>query len=170
MDASKNTASCSFNVMVAAPTVTQATTAASDNPASLYGGAAAGAASLLVIVIAALLVRRARRKQPQNWDEIFAAMEQFKDKAGADGPIVPREVVRGHITLLEELGKGAFGVVWKGLLKEEPKRPGYLVAAKSLHETCTATDKQVCVFFVFWRGVKELMRVARACCTPLLLL
>jgi hypothetical protein len=143
-DASQNAASCSFNVTVAAPTITQ-TTAPGDNVTLLYGGVGAGIASLAVIIAAIVLVRRARRKLPQNWDEIFAAMEQFKDKTGGtEGPNIPREIVRGHITLLEELGKGAFGVVWKGLLKEEPKRPGYLVAAKSLHEKCTATDKQVC--------------------------
>jgi hypothetical protein len=143
-DASQNFASCSFNVTVAAPTLTQTSMAGDDNSASLFGGVGAGIVSLLVIVIAAVLVRRSRRKLPQNWDEIFEAMEQFKDKTGLDGPNIPREIVRGTMTLLEELGKGAFGVVWKGLLKEEPKRPGYLVAAKSLHETCTATDKQVC--------------------------
>ena len=148
-DASQNAASCSFNVTVAAPTITQTSTAASDNSASLYGGAGAGIASLLVIMVAVILVRRARRKLPQNWDEIFAAMGQFQDKTGTDGPNIPREIARGHITLLEELGKGAFGVVWKGLLKEGRKRPGYLVVTKSLHETCTATDKQVCTGRLF---------------------
>ena len=68
-------------------------------------------------------------------------MEQFKNGTVAD-PHIPREINRGHLTLLEELGKGAFGVVWKALLKEEARRPGYLVAVKGLHESCSATDKQ----------------------------
>ena len=59
-------------------------------------------------------------------------MEQFKDaSAGSEGgPCVPRELARGALTLLEELGKGAFGVVWKALLKEEPKKPEGEAAAE----------------------------------------
>jgi predicted Ser/Thr protein kinase len=36
---------------------------------------------------------------------------------------MPREIKRAHILLLEELSKGAFGVVYKGKPREDPKRP-----------------------------------------------
>ncbi|EDQ86539.1 uncharacterized protein MONBRDRAFT_28240 [Monosiga brevicollis MX1] len=42
--------------------------------------------------------------------------------------------MHGTIRLLDELGRGAFGIVYKALL-EEPGMPGYLVACKSLHES-----------------------------------
>jgi serine/threonine protein kinase len=41
------------------------------------------------------------------------------------------------LTLLDELGKGHYGVVSKGLLREVMGQPGYLVAVKVLH---TSTD------------------------------
>lgn len=65
-------------------------------------------------------------------------IKQLKD-AGID-PTVPRELSRAHLTLLNELGKGAFGVVSKGLLKET-RNPGYLVAVKTLQSTA-ASDKE----------------------------
>ena len=144
-DRSGLSASCSFNVTVEEPTLTLGSSGEEQaSSAALYGGAGAGAAALVMLIAAIVLIRRSKRKRPQDWSEIFSAMEQFRDaKDGNGGPAIPREIARGHLTLLGELGKGAFGVVWKGLLKEEPKRPGYLVAAKSLHDTCTATDKQV---------------------------
>jgi serine/threonine protein kinase len=40
--------------------------------------------------------------------------------------------------MLEVLGKGAFGEVYKGLLAEIPGTPGYLVAVKSLHPSLNA--------------------------------
>lgn len=67
-------------------------------------------------------------------------MDQFKNSE-ADGPLIPREISRGAITLLDELGKGAFGVVYKALLKED-RQASYLTAAKSLHERSTSAQKQ----------------------------
>ena len=68
-------------------------------------------------------------------------MDQFQSHSG-EGPIFPREIARGAVSLLDELGKGAFGLVYKGIMREVASMPGYLVAVKSLHETCSATDKQ----------------------------
>ena len=68
-------------------------------------------------------------------------MDQFQSHSG-EGPIFPREIARGAVSLLDELGKGAFGLVFKAVLKESMHMPGYLVAAKSLHEKCSAGDKQ----------------------------
>eukprot|EP00049_Salpingoeca_infusionum_P016616 m.341810 g.341810 ORF g.341810 m.341810 type:complete len:2215 (+) comp16115_c0_seq9:108-6752(+) len=106
----------------------------------MYGGigAAAGLLVLAVIVIV-VVVRRAnaRFKQPQNWEEIFALMDQFNE-GDEDGPRHPREIPRSAIKLLDELGKGQFGIVYKGMLKEIPNRPGFLTAVKSLNSRSNA--------------------------------
>jgi serine/threonine protein kinase len=143
-DPSNNQATCSFRIMVASA-LDRATGGGGDGQSTALGvGLGLGLGLLLLILLVAAFLFRRSKKGPQNWDEVFLAMEQFKDKTagGEGGPVVPREIARHAVQLLEELGKGAFGVVWKALLKEEAKRPGYLVAVKSLHETCSATDKQ----------------------------
>eukprot|EP00049_Salpingoeca_infusionum_P016609 m.341864 g.341864 ORF g.341864 m.341864 type:complete len:2216 (+) comp16115_c0_seq11:108-6755(+) len=112
----------------------------SSSSAGMYGGigAAAGLLVLAVIVIV-VVVRRAnaRFKQPQNWEEIFALMDQFNE-GDEDGPRHPREIPRSAIKLLDELGKGQFGIVYKGMLKEIPNRPGFLTAVKSLNSRSNA--------------------------------
>ena len=141
-DLSGNEGRCSFTVEVIA-----AEAAASGVSASISGGAgAAGGVMLLLLIVAVVLLRRAhkRARQPQNWDDIFALLEQFNsaDVQSGDGPRYPREIARGAVKLLGELGKGAFGVVYKAKLQESVDVPGYLVAAKSLHDRCTNGDRQ----------------------------
>ncbi|EDQ90683.1 uncharacterized protein MONBRDRAFT_15893 [Monosiga brevicollis MX1] len=66
-------------------------------------------------------------------------IDQLKN---SDGDVkVPRELRRQCLTLLEELGRGAFGLVYKGLL-EEPPNPGFLVAVKSLHDAADEKARQ----------------------------
>jgi serine/threonine protein kinase len=53
----------------------------------------------------------------------------------ADGVAkTPREIKRDHLTLIETIGKGAFGAVWKCTLDETATggTPSYLVAAKTV--------------------------------------
>jgi serine/threonine protein kinase len=47
---------------------------------------------------------------------------------------MPREIKRDHLTLIETIGKGAFGAVWKCTLDETSAggTPSYLVAAKTV--------------------------------------
>lgn len=138
VDLSGNVNSCNFTVSV----VSSRGGTQSSTGANVGTGTGVGVA-FIVLLVGLLLIRRARRKAraPQDWDEIFLQMEQFKNAQGSNGPVVPREILRGSITMLEEIGKGAFGIVYKALLKED-KRAGYLVAAKSLHDHATATEKQ----------------------------
>eukprot|EP00043_Microstomoeca_roanoka_P011984 m.113312 g.113312 ORF g.113312 m.113312 type:complete len:2350 (-) comp15356_c3_seq1:622-7671(-) len=122
----------------AAPLIPQASQ--SLNPGVL--GGAGGGFVVAVMVGVMLFVRHARRKNraPQNWEDIFKLMDQFKDSE--DGPRYPREVNRAALKLLGELGKGAFGIVYKGMLKEHASIPGYLVAVKSLHNNDSLADRQ----------------------------
>ena len=108
IDLSGNEARCSFTVQVVA------SVAATDSGASasvLGGAGAAGAVLLLLLVVAVLALRRAQRRarQPQNWDEIFALLDQFKNREGGEdgtGPRYPREIRRDAVKLLGELGTG----------------------------------------------------------------
>ena len=47
---------------------------------------------------------------------------------------VPRELKRGWLSLIDQLGQGAFGEVWKGLLAdgENTSIPEFLVACKTV--------------------------------------
>eukprot|EP00039_Didymoeca_costata_P002163 m.57956 g.57956 ORF g.57956 m.57956 type:complete len:1717 (+) comp11144_c1_seq1:172-5322(+) len=47
---------------------------------------------------------------------------------------VPREIKRGHLKMMNKIGEGAFGEVWKSLLDESSSGgpPEYLVAAKTV--------------------------------------
>ena len=111
-DGSGNTATC-----VTALQVQASLASTSDSTATTAVGSGAG---VLVLIVAALgiLVRRQikRNRAPANWDEVFAMIEQFRNSDG-DGPKLPRELNRRWLKLLEELGRGAFGLVYKGLLE-----------------------------------------------------
>eukprot|EP00043_Microstomoeca_roanoka_P011985 m.113350 g.113350 ORF g.113350 m.113350 type:complete len:2370 (-) comp15356_c3_seq2:346-7455(-) len=155
-DMSGNMVNCSFTVKIVGqfsppstprpPQVNNTLTpSAAQASASLDAGIVGGAGGgffILVVVAVALFARRvrARSRAPQNWDDIFKLMEQFKDSE--DGPRIPREINRSGLKLLGELGKGAFGIVYKGMLKEHASIPGYLVAVKSLHNNDSLADRQ----------------------------
>eukprot|EP00055_Hartaetosiga_balthica_P017917 m.125036 g.125036 ORF g.125036 m.125036 type:complete len:2563 (+) comp9427_c1_seq8:916-8604(+) len=149
-DLSGNVARCNFTFSVEALVaphfnVTNST-AAVQNMAStslIAGAGAAGVLLLLVVVIALVVIRRLRNrfKEPQNWEEIFQLMDTFS-KIDGDGPRVPRELSRSAVRLIEELGRGAFGIVSKGILQENPVVPGYLTAVKSTLEKATLADRQ----------------------------
>ena len=68
-----------------------------------------------------------------------AQLEQMKEDGLVDpgviaGDRVPRELKRSLLMFLHKLGEGAFGEVWKGLLKDGDNTsvPEYLVAAKTV--------------------------------------
>jgi serine/threonine protein kinase len=59
---------------------------------------------------------------------------QVADGVAEGVPKTPREIKRDHLTLIETIGKGAFGAVWKCTLDETSAggTPSYLVAAKTV--------------------------------------
>lgn len=134
VDSSNNTAECYFSVTVA-----------EDNTVKLAAGLATGLGLLFILFFVVLWrLRQARRRlwKPQDWNAFFSHMEQFRQQqAKGLAPVAPRELQRGHIQLLEELGKGAFGAVHKGILKESGTNVEYLVAVKVLHQDSTAVAR-----------------------------
>jgi hypothetical protein len=139
-DRSGNEAKCSFTVTV---TALQNSTSSASNSASSSSASTTIIISVVVgvvtLVIATIVVvwQRAKRnsKQPHNFEAILQALSDINAE---DGPRKPREVKRSAVKLLDELGKGNFGVVSKGLLTEIVGTPGYLVAIKILHESFDA--------------------------------
>ncbi|EGD73426.1 TK/RTKC protein kinase [Salpingoeca rosetta] len=154
-DAAGLTATCTFTVTVVgqstqAPTpppggttIKQPQASQSSASTGIIAGAAAAGALLLILIIAVLIFvnrMRAKSRAPQDWDDIFQLMAHLQ--ASEDGFRYPRELSRPALKLLGDLGKGAFGVVHKGMLKEHANIPGYLVAVKSLHEDASLADRQ----------------------------
>ena len=71
----------------------------------------------------------------------------------------PRELKRSGLKILEELGKGFFGIVFKGMLKEHANVPGYLVAVKSLNDRVWGREWD-------WTQEREMVDVKGECaCT-----
>ena len=64
----------------------------------------------------------------------------------AEGNHLPREIARRHVSMLDKIGAGAFGEVWKGVL-DDSSRGGvrdYLVAVKTLvRDTEEATSEML---------------------------
>jgi serine/threonine protein kinase len=56
--------------------------------------------------------------------------------------ITPRELKRAHLTLVEVVGSGQFGQVWKAMLDESPQGgpPAYMVAAKTVLDAKASPD------------------------------
>ena len=141
-DRSGNVANCTFAVVVESQSSATSSSAAS---ASVMGGAGGGGAvALLLLIVMAVLLRRAqiRNRTPQDWDDIFKLIDQLNGRSEEDGIVVPREISRSSVELLDELGRGAFGLVYKGIMREVASMPGYLVAVKSLHSSAGGSDRQ----------------------------
>jgi hypothetical protein len=109
-DASGNEASCNFTITVL-EAATSASSGAADSTSTVGAGAGAGVLMVIVVVLA-LLVRHQRMlaRRPADWNAVFAMIDQLK---GQDGSLAPRELRREDVTVLEELGAGAFGLVYK---------------------------------------------------------
>lgn len=113
------------------------------NPASNIVVSVLMGVLLLVLISVLLVYLRARSKvnQPLDFDK------QLSDLISA-GVITdsqrPREIKRGFITEMEELGSGAFGTVTKGWLDESARThvPAFAVALKKLRSAGDTNQKE----------------------------
>jgi len=108
-------------------------------------GATAGAFTFIFFVGLILYKRRMYAIKMQAFDfkaEVARLVGAGEiDEAGDDGadsgPKIPREIKRANITMIQIIGEGAFGEVWKAVLDESSTQggvPGYQVAVKTSKE------------------------------------
>lgn len=113
-----------------------AAAARGDNMAYALGGAG-GLLGMILIVFVGYKVNAYRIKmKPADFDTLFQAMvasgEIDPEEAVARKNLTPREIKRSHLNLVEVVGHGQFGEVWKGMLDETSEHRSYLVAAKTV--------------------------------------
>jgi serine/threonine protein kinase len=106
----------------------------SNTISSLLAAVAGTCVLLLLLVAVAVRYREYKRSiRPVNFDELNKTMI-----ANGTVPIhsecKPRELKRSNVVLLEQVGQGAFGAVWKAMLDESSTTgsPEYQVAAKTV--------------------------------------
>ena len=101
-----------------------------------------GAMLLLAIVAVAVYKVQSHRQSMRAHDfqlELESMVESGElepDQIG-NGRAVPREIKRADVTMLSNIGSGAFGQVWKGMLDERSRQgavPAYMVAIKTVIE------------------------------------
>jgi serine/threonine protein kinase len=108
------------------------------NKISIILAAVAGTCVLLLLLVAiAVRYRQYRRSiRPVDFDELNKTM--IANGTVPDGLLhsecKPRELKRSNVVLLEQVGQGAFGAVWKAMLDESSTTgsPEYQVAAKTV--------------------------------------
>lgn len=112
----------------------------SDAATAVSIGVAGGLISLFVVGMIISKVRERRVKMKpldfmQQYRDMVASGEIHPENVDDDAKSkLPREIKRSHLTLVEVVGKGQFGQVWKAVLDESSTGglPGYLVAAKTV--------------------------------------
>ena len=116
-----------------------------DTTAAVIG--AVLAVLLLAICVVLLLLRWQRYKRSMmatDFREQLQAMQKRGEvnEAQTSAGGVPRELKRTWLALIDTLGKGAFGEVWKGLLQDAGNAniPAYMVACKVVKEASGGLD------------------------------
>ena len=112
-----------------------------------YVAGAVLAVVVLAAVVVTLLLRWQRHTRSMMATDFLAQLEAMKDRgevndAQATMCGVPRELKRSWLALIDTLGKGAFGEVWKGLLQDGGNTdiPAYMVACKVVKEASGSLD------------------------------
>jgi serine/threonine protein kinase len=116
--------------------------------ASVIGPIVAAFVALLLAVFAALRYRAYKESlRPVDFETQLAKMLESGAlvPGQADNSMTPREIKRKSVTLIEQVGRGAFGAVWKAMLDESSTTgsPEYQVAAKTVlnaNESPEATE------------------------------
>ena len=116
------------------------------------GTAADATTAVLVVLVlsaaaALVLVRYHRWKRAMVATDFSAQLQtmMLQGEVDEDQTLegrVPRELKRGWLSLVDKLGHGAFGDVWKGLLKDgaSPGVPEYMVAVKVVKQATDSLD------------------------------
>eukprot|EP00051_Salpingoeca_urceolata_P004081 m.62467 g.62467 ORF g.62467 m.62467 type:complete len:1449 (-) comp13351_c0_seq2:223-4569(-) len=101
------------------------------------------AAVLLILLLAVVYAKRKRPPTPKDMGPVVQGLQL--DVSGTR--VIPRELKRGHLTIVKELGRGHFGAVHSALLNEKSVNgiPAYPVAVKTLHPDAPATEQQTFV-------------------------
>ena len=139
---------CSFTVYDGPNCDIPGTTAASSAPSEAKDsgpiiGGVLGAVIVVLIIVAALYKYRAYQLS-KNPVDFYAKMQNMLDTGEImpgqmDGDRKPRELKRGWVNMVDKIGQGAFGEVYKALLDDKAHRdiPEYLVAVKTVLETAS---------------------------------
>jgi hypothetical protein len=111
--------------------------------------------SLLMTALVALIVflfilrrRKARLMEADMFEKMKTSIppevRQALDRLNGGRRVVPRQLDIAHLQLLDQLGEGKFGVVFKALLDESEVNniPGYIVAVKISKSVATEKQKQ----------------------------
>ena len=100
----------------------------SDDGAAVGMGLGVALAALAVLCLVAVYLRRRSRRDarlsPHNFNDELKAI---------CGELAPAELARGSLTLLDEIGSGQFGAVFKATIQHN-NLPEYTVAVKTLKE------------------------------------
>ena len=121
-----------------------------EDDADVVGGAIAAVLVIIIICLGvAYAFQRYRTYQIRNSPaDFFSELQNLQDQGLVDPALlgegkVPRELKRSWLALIDHLGEGQFGEVWKGLLSdgENVAIPEYMVAAKTVREAKSDLEK-----------------------------
>ena len=134
------------NCEVAVVPVTAETTSGDGGVSSLAIGTVLAVFVALAVAVVLLLKwqRYNRSMMATDFLEQLRAMKERGEVDDAQVSVggVPRELKRGWLALIDKLGHGAFGDVWKGLFKDgaSPGVPEYMVACKVVKDAAGSLD------------------------------
>lgn len=143
----KDTTRAEACAATAAEAATEAAASASETARAKKSltGAIAAAVSVVMLVLVGFAAKRYYTYwlsiQPLDFEKELARMIASGDIHPDDGrresmKLIPREINRRSLHLVEQVGQGQFGQVWKGILDEAHSRgtPAYTIAAKTVKD------------------------------------
>ena len=123
---------------------------ANQSKANLLGGLLSAIGAFAATIAAAVRIRAHRHSMKPTdfvtlFDEMVAAGDIVSEEEAEKRARIPREIKRSFLDLVEPVGQGQFGQVWKGLLDESSigGAPSYLVAAKTVLDSKISPEAQL---------------------------